>query len=180
MSLGTHAPAFALPDTVSGTVVRLDDLKSAKAIVVMFISNHCPYVQHVQSALVALANDYIPRGVSFVAIGSNDAASYPEDSPERMKEEAVRLGYPFVYLHDDTQDVARAYQAACTPDFYLFDGEQKLVYRGQLDSSRPGGTVPVTGVDMRNALDAVLNATPVDADQKPSIGCNIKWRKKNG
>jgi thiol-disulfide isomerase/thioredoxin len=177
MPLRTEAPTFTLPDVVSGTTMSLEELKSDTATVVMFICNHCPYVKHVQEGLVTLANDYIPQGVSFVAINSNDAESYPEDSPERMKQEAGRYGYPFPYLYDESQDVARAYQAACTPDFYIFDGDLKLAYRGQLDGSRPNNGVPVTGHDIRAALDAILSGVAISPDQKPSIGCNIKWRK---
>jgi peroxiredoxin len=176
LDLGTEAPAFTLLDTVSGTAMSLDDLKSQIATVIMFICNHCPYVIHVREELVRLANDYRPRGISFIAISANDAARYPEDSPEKMKEAAVMYGYPFPYLFDETQEVARAYEAACTPDFYIFDGAMKLVYRGQLDDSRPRNDVPVTGADIRAALDALLAGTPVPTGQKPSIGCNIKWR----
>ncbi|RMF00015.1 MAG: thioredoxin family protein [Chloroflexi bacterium] len=174
--LGTLAPDFALPDVVSGQTVRLAEAKSDKATVVMFICNHCPYVKHVNSQLVALANDYQPKGVAFIAISSNDVENYPEDSPEKMKEVAETLGYPFPYLFDETQDVARAYDAACTPDFFIFDGQMKLVYRGQLDGSRPGNSVPVTGADVRAALDAVLAGQLPSPNQTPSMGCNIKWK----
>lgn len=174
--LGTLAPDFALPDVVSGQTVRLAEAKSDKATVVMFICNHCPYVKHVNGQLVALANNYQPKGVAFIAISSNDVENYPQDSPEKMKEAAETLGYPFPYLFDETQDVARAYDAACTPDFFIFDDQMKLVYRGQLDGSRPGNTVPVTGADVRSALDAVLAGESPAAVQVPSMGCNIKWK----
>jgi peroxiredoxin len=174
--LGFTAPDFRLPDVTTGKTRSLDDLKSDKATVVMFICNHCPFVKHVNHQLVALANDYISKGVSFVAISSNDAVNYPDDSPEKMKEVAARLKYPFPYLYDETQEVAKAYDAACTPDFYIFDASMKCVYRGQLDDSRPGNNKPVTGKDMRAALDALLENKPVSQDQKPGIGCNIKWK----
>ncbi len=175
--LGTQAPPFNLPDTVSGEMMSLEQLKSDRATVVMFICNHCPYVKHINSGLVELANDYLPQGVSFVGISSNDVEAYPDDGPERMKEVAQELGYPFPYLYDESQDVARDYQAACTPDFYLFDGQMKLVYRGQMDGSRPNSGQPVTGQDLRQALDDVLAGRPVDPEQKASLGCNIKWRE---
>ena len=174
--LGTNAPAFELPDAVSGETVTLQSLRSEKATVIMFICNHCPFVKHVQSELVNLAKDYQPKGVSFIAISSNDTVQYPADSPEKMNEEAERAGYPFVYLFDETQNVARDYDATCTPDFFIFDGGLKLAYRGQLDDSRPNSGIPLTGGDIRKALDAILSGTPVDQTQKPSMGCNIKWR----
>lgn len=176
LPLGTSAPAFTLPNAVDGREYSLDDLKSDKATVIMFICNHCPYVKHVQEGLVKLANDFIERGVSFVAINSNDVENYPEDSPEKMKEVAERLGYPFPYLFDETQQVARAYDAACTPDFYIFDGDMSCVYRGQMDDSRPGNGKPVTGQHIRAALENLLNGEPVETEQLPSIGCNIKWK----
>lgn len=176
LSLGTEAPAFVLSDVVSEKEMSLDDLKSDEATVIMFICNHCPYVKHVQSELVRLAEDYIPQKVNFIAISSNDVENYPEDSPELMREEAKKWGYPFPYLYDETQAVARAYDAACTPDFYIFDGAMKLIYRGQLDDSRPGNGKPLTGKDMRSALDDYLKGNPVTPDQIPSQGCNIKWR----
>ena len=157
--------------------MSLGQLKSDKATVIMFICNHCPFVKHVNAGLVELANDYRPKGVSFVAISSNDVENYPEDSPEKMKDYAARLGYPFPYLYDESQDVARAYKAACTPDFYVFDSEMKLVYRGQMDSSRPNKGIPVTGEDIRAALDNILAGKPVSAEQMPSLGCNIKWKE---
>lgn len=176
LPLGTKAPDFKLTDAVSGKALGLDELKSDKATVVMFICNHCPYVKHVQKGLVELANDYIPKEVSFIAINSNDVAKYPEDSPANMKSVALKLGYPFPYLFDETQEVARAYDAACTPDFYVFDADVKLVYRGQMDDSRPSNGKPVTGKNMRETLDRILSGKPVDPDQVPSIGCNIKWK----
>lgn len=175
--LGTQAPNFLLPDTVSGKRLKLEDVKGEKGTVVMFICNHCPFVKHVNQGIVALANDYQDSGIGFVAISSNDIANYPEDSPELMKKTAVQESYSFPYLYDDSQEVAKAYDAACTPDFYIFDADLKLVYRGQLDDSRPENGIPVTGNDMRKALDALLAGKPVTKDQKPSIGCNIKWRE---
>lgn len=177
LELGTTAPGFSLPDTISGKVLSLQALKSNKATVVMFICNHCPFVQHVNQGLVELANEYQAKGISFIAISSNDIQTYPEDSPEKMRQYAARLGYPFPYLFDETQEVAKAYRAACTPDFYIFDQDLKLVYRGQLDDSRPGKDIPVTGVDMRSALDNLLAGKAVNPDQKPSMGCSIKWKE---
>lgn len=176
MPLGTPAPAFVLPDAVSGKTLSLDALKGSKVTVVMFICNHCPYVKHVQPQLVRVARDYLPRGVAFIAISSNDAVKYPEDAPARMKEIAREASYPFPYLYDESQAVARAYHAACTPDFFLFDAALACVYRGQFDASRPGNNVPVTGADLRAALDAVLAGRAVHPDQKPSVGCNVKWK----
>lgn len=176
LPLGTKAPHFKLRDAVNEKEFSLDELKSDKATVVMFICNHCPYVKHVQKGLVELANDYIPKGVSFIAVNSNDVEKYPEDSPANMKTIALRLGYPYPYLFDETQDAARAYNAACTPDFYVFDAGLKLAYRGQMDDSRPGNGKPVTGKNIREALDKVLKGEPVGEDQVPSIGCNIKWK----
>lgn len=177
VELGTKAPAFTLKDVVSGEQKSLSQLKSDKATVIMFICNHCPFVKHVNKELVRLANDYIPKGISFVAISSNDVENYPQDSPDKMKKVAEEQGYPFPYLYDETQEVAKAYQAACTPDFYVFDGDLKLVYRGQLDDSRPGNNEPVNGKDIRAALENILAGKPVDKNQKPSIGCNIKWKR---
>ena len=177
MPLGTKAPAFSLPDTVSGEQLSLDHLKSEVATVVMFICNHCPYVKHVQPELVRLAQTYQAKGVAFVAISSNDAAGYPEDAPDQMKAVARRLGYSFPYLYDQTQEVAKAYGAVCTPDFFVFDADLKCVYRGRLDDSSPGNGRSLTGSDLRAALDAILERRPVSADQKPSQGCNIKFRK---
>lgn len=176
MPLGTKAPNFNLADAISGKNKSLKELKSDKATVVMFICNHCPFVKHVQTGLVKLANDYLPKGISFVAISSNDVKNYPDDSPGRMKEVAKQFGYPFPYLYDESQDIARAYGAACTPDFYIFDKDLKCVYRGQMDDSRPSNDIPVTGKDIRAALDAILAGKSVSEDQKPSIGCNIKWK----
>ena len=176
LPLGTKAPEFRLLNAVDNEQYHLNDLVSEKATVIMFICNHCPYVKHVQYGLVELANDYIPRGISFIAINSNDVDNYPADHPDKMKEDAERLGYPFPYLFDETQEVARAYDAACTPDFYIFDGERLCVYRGQMDHSRPGNDKPVTGEHIREALDRLLNGDSVGEDQIPSIGCNIKWK----
>lgn len=177
MPLGTPAPDFMLPDTVSGNALRLADVAGKQATVVMFICNHCPYVKHVNAELVKLAGDYLPRGVGFVAISSNDAGNRPEDGPAQMAEQASQLGYPFPYLYDESQDVARAYDAVCTPDFFVFDGGLKCAYRGQLDASRPGNDKPVTGADMRAALESILAGQRIaDAEQIPSQGCNIKWK----
>ncbi len=174
--LGFPAPDFTLPDTITGEEKSLQELKSDKATVVMFICNHCPYVKHVIHGIIDLANDYIPKDVSFVAISSNDVENYPADSPENMEAWAKELNFPFPYLFDETQEVAKAYSAACTPDFSIFDGAMKCVYRGQLDESRPGNHFPVTGEDIRQALNAILAGKPVSQEQKPSVGCNIKWK----
>lgn len=176
LPLGTVAPDFNLLDTVSGNTLPLDQLKSPVATLIMFICNHCPYVKHVNSELVRLANDYQSQGVSLVAISSNDVINYPQDGPDRMKETAQQLGYQFPYLYDESQQVAGDYQAACTPDFYLFGPDMKLVYRGQLDSSRPGNGLPVTGEDLRHALDGLITGKDVTSEQIPSVGCNIKWK----
>ena len=175
LPLGTRAPTFKLPDTVSGKELALESLKGEKGTVVMFICNHCPYVKHVRGELAALARDYAPRGVAVVAIMPNDVAQYPEDGPEAMRREKEEAGYDFPYLYDETQEVAKAYRAACTPDFFLFGPELRLVYRGQLDDSRPTNGVPVTGRELRAALDAVLDGRPVPPEQTPGIGCGIKW-----
>jgi peroxiredoxin len=175
LPLGTKAPDFRLPDT-SGKTVSLAEFANAPALVVVFMCNHCPYVKHIRNGLAQLARDYASRGVAVVGISSNDAVNYPADSPSKMAEEAKSAGYIFPYLFDETQEVAKAYRAACTPDFYLFDQEQRLVYRGQMDDSRPGNNVPVTGKDLRAALDALLAGKPASPQQKPSMGCNIKWR----
>ena len=175
LPLGTAAPEFRLPDP-SGRIVSRDDFAGAPALLVAFICNHCPYVQHIRAGLAAFARDYEKRGLAIVAISANDVASHPEDAPPKMAEEAKRAGYVFPYLYDETQAVARAYRAACTPDFFLFDRAGRLVYRGQFDASRPGNKVPVTGKDLRAAADAVLAGRPVAAEQTPSIGCNIKWK----
>jgi thiol-disulfide isomerase/thioredoxin len=176
LPLGTVAPDFSLPDTVSGALVSLAEVASDKATVIMFLCNHCPYVIHVNPELVRLARDYAPLGVSFVGISSNDVEKYPQDGPEEMRRLAMEQGYDFPYLYDATQEVARAYDAACTPDFYIFDGSMRLVYRGRLDNSRPNSDTPLTGADMRAALDAVLAGQPVAERQYPSGGCNIKWK----
>lgn len=176
VKLGTAAPAFELPDTISGQNFSLNDVKGSTATVIMFICNHCPFVKHVNSELVRLANDYNSADIGFAAISANDAVNYPEDAPDRMKKVALELGYPFPYLYDETQAVAKAYDAACTPDFFIYDKNLQLVYRGQLDDSRPGNSIPVTGSDVRNALDCLRANQPVPINQKPSIGCNIKWK----
>ena len=176
LSLGTVAPDFSLPDP-RGKVVAKSDFANAPALLVMFICNHCPFVKHVQSQLVQLGREFQSHGVAVVAINSNDAANYPEDSPARMAEVAATAGYTFPYLYDESQTVAKAYQAACTPDFFLFDRQQRLVYRGQLDDSRPDNGIPVTGRDLRAAIEATLSGAPVASQQKASIGCNIKWKK---
>ncbi|HYF02145.1 MAG TPA: thioredoxin family protein [Patescibacteria group bacterium] len=176
LPLGTMAPDFTLPNVVSGTNITLKEIASEKATVVMFICNHCPYVIHVLDGILHLANDYIPAGISFVAISSNDVENYPQDSPEKMKELAIQNSFPFPYLYDESQAVARAYDAACTPDFYVFDNTLQLVYRGQMDGARPSNEIPVTGEDLRKALDAVLRGEEVFSEQRPSLGCNIKWK----
>lgn len=179
LPIGTLAPIFILPDTISGQLLSLNDLRSDKATVVIFICNHCPYVLHVKDELVKLARDYQPKGVSFVAISSNDVENYPQDGPEAMKVFARESGFTFPYLYDETQDVARAYEAACTPDFYVFDGELRLRYRGRLDESHPKmeNPKPVTGSDLRGALNAMLANQLVSEIQYPSMGCNIKWKQ---
>jgi peroxiredoxin len=178
LPLGTQAPDFSLPDP-SGRVVSLADLAGSPAYVVMFITNHCPYVKHVQAELADLAREYQARGVAIVAINSNDIEAYPDDRPERMAEVARATGFTFPYLYDETQAVAQAYHAACTPDFFVFDRDRRLAYRGQLDGSRPANDVPVTGGDLRAAIDAVMAGTPLSMDQAPSLGCNIKWKPGN-
>ena len=178
LPLGTKAPDFSLPDA-SGKKVSLSDFADAPAVLVIFLCNHCPYVKHVAAGLAELAKDYQRRGVAVVGINSNDVQNYPDDSPAKMAEEVKARGYTFPYLYDATQCVAKAYRAACTPDFYVFDRERKLVYRGQMDSSRPRSGVPVTGEDLRAALDAVLAGQPVSANQRASLGCNIKWKPGN-
>jgi len=175
LPLGTAAPDFRLPNP-SGKLVSLSEFKNAPALVVVFMCNHCPYVKHIREGLAKLARDYQPKAVAVVGINSNDVANYPADSPAKMAEESATVGYVFPYLYDETQAVAKAYRAACTPDIYLFDKDQRLVYRGQFDDSRPGNGIPVMGKDLRAALDAVLAGKPVPPDQKPSIGCNIKWK----
>jgi thiol-disulfide isomerase/thioredoxin len=175
--LGTQAPDFTLPEVVYGKPISLEDVRGAQATVIMFICNHCPYVLHINEELVRLANDYTPHGCSFVAISSNDVELYPDDAPDKMKYHALEFGYPFPYCYDETQDVARAYKAACTPDFFVFDAELRCVYRGQFDDARPGNGIPPNGHDVRAALDALLRGEAVSQEQKPSIGCNIKWKK---
>jgi peroxiredoxin len=175
LELGTKAPDFSLPDT-EGNTVSLSDFKDAPSLLVIFLCNHCPYVKHVRHELAKLGREYQGKGLAVVGISSNDVATHPDDSPERMRQEKAEVGYTFPYLYDETQDVAKAYQAACTPDFFVFDGERRLVYRGQLDDSRPGNPIPVTGKDLRAALDAVLAGRPVAEKQRPSMGCNIKWK----
>lgn len=179
LALGTKAPSFKLLDTVSDEMLSLEDCKGIKGTVIMFICNHCPFVIHVNTQLVELAKEYKSKGIDFVAISSNDIGTHPQDGPKFMKKTAIDEGYIFPYLYDQTQEVARAYNAACTPDFYVFDAQMELAYRGQLDGSRPGNDIPVTGEDIKNALNALLNHQPVPGNQKPSIGCNIKWRPKN-
>ena len=174
--LGSTAPAFRLPDTVSGKEMSLSELKGSAATVVMFICNHCPYVKHLNVALIKVARTFEPKGVHFVAISSNDVSQYPEDGPSQMKIVARQLEYPFAYLYDETQEVARAYDAACTPDFFVYDKDMKLAYRGQFDDSRPKNDAPITGKDLINALDSLVSGKEVPTDQKASIGCNIKWK----
>lgn len=177
LELGTPAPDFRLPDaTAGGRLVSRDGFREARALLVAFICNHCPYVKHIREGLARFAADYEGEGLAMVAISANDADSHPEDAPEAMAAEARAQGYRFPYLHDETQQVAKAFRAACTPEFYLFDADRKLVYRGQFDDSRPGSDVPVTGRDLRAAVDRVLSGRPVDPEQKPSVGCNIKWK----
>jgi peroxiredoxin len=175
VALGTSAPPFKLPDVVSGREISLNYAQGSVGTVIMFICNHCPYVKHINTGLVKLAIEYQNRGISFVAISSNDAEKYPEDGPEKMKAMALQLGYPFPYLYDESQEVARAYDAACTPDFFVYDKDLKLVYRGQFDDSRPSNQISVSGSDLRKTLKALLEGKSVPADQKASIGCNIKW-----
>ncbi|HXH50013.1 MAG TPA: thioredoxin family protein [Terriglobia bacterium] len=176
--LGTLAPSFSLPDT-EGKVVSLDDYKQAPALLVVFLCNHCPFVKHVLPQFVELAREYQQRGVGIVGISSNDVSNYPDDSPQKMAELSTKMEFPFPYLYDESQQVAKDYGAACTPDFYLFDREGRLVYRGQMDDSRPGNGRPVNGSDLRSAMDAVLEGRALPDDQKPGIGCNIKWKPGN-
>ena len=176
VALGTMAPDFTLSDTVSGKDLSLEDIKGVVGTVIMFICNHCPFVKHVNAELVKLANDHKSMGIGFVAINSNDVINHPEDSPELMIQVARQLKYSFPYLYDESQDVAKAYNAACTPDFFIYDKNLKLVYRGQLDDSRPGNEIAVTGNDIRNALDCLIKGQPIPELQRPSIGCNIKWK----
>ena len=177
LSLGTNAPDFQLPDVVSGTTISLGTFAGKKGLLVMFICNHCPYVQHIKAELAQLGKDYAGKNLGIVAISANDAVNYPDDAPEKLKTMAQELGLTFPFCYDESQSAAKAYTAACTPDFFLLDADRKLAYRGQLDDSRPGNNKPVTGRDLRAAMDAVLAGQPVSQDQKPSIGCNIKWKK---
>ncbi len=176
LPLGTKAPDFNLINTVDNTMVSLEASKGSFGTLIMFICNHCPFVKHVNSELSQLAKDYTSKGINTIAISSNDAINYPDDAPALMKENAIANDFIFPYLYDETQAVAKAYDAACTPDFYIFDKDLKLVYRGQLDNSRPGNGIPVTGTDLRAALDALLHNQPINEIQKPSMGCNIKWK----
>lgn len=175
--LGTRTPGFTLPDTVSGKELSWDDVKGAKGTLVAFICNHCPFVKHVNPELVRISREFGPKGIHIVAISSNDAEQYPDDGPEQMRTHAKAMGYDFPYLYDESQEVARDFDAACTPDFFLFDGQEMLVYRGQLDASRPGNDIPLSGHDMRKAMNALLEGRAIDELQYPSIGCNIKWKK---
>jgi peroxiredoxin len=177
LALGTSAPDFALPDVVTKSEVSTHTAAGPKGLLVMFICRHCPFVKHLEKALAQLGHDYKGKGIGIVAISSNDAVNYPDDAPASLAQQAKTVGFNFPYLYDETQEVARAYDATCTPDFFLFDSALKLVYRGQFDASRPGNEIPVTGKDLRAALDAVIAGKPVNPGQHPSIGCNIKWKK---
>jgi len=176
LPLGTTAPQFELEDVISGLPVSLSDNSSSRATVIMFICNHCPYVKHINTELTRLANDYQSKSVRFIAINSNDVENYPDDSPENMRLTATQHNYPFPYLYDESQETAKAYKAACTPDFFVFNHELALVYRGQLDDSRPSNGIVVDGHSLRNALDCILSNSPITFEQKPSLGCNIKWK----
>lgn len=176
LTLGTDAPDFSLPDVLTGRNVSMKSVAGRKGLLVMFICRHCPFVKHLEKALAQLGRDYEGKRIGIVAISSNDATNYPDDAPQSLAAQARELGFPFPYLYDETQAIARSYDATCTPDFFLFNGGLKLVYRGQFDDSRPGNNVPVTGKDLRNAMDALLAGQPVHPVQKPSIGCNIKWK----
>ncbi len=177
LELGTRAPDFKLPDVISGKEFALSNVKSDIATVVMFLSNHCPYVKHINSQLAKVSDKYISKGISFVGISANDADAFPDDAPEKLKKQAERFGFAFPYLFDETQQVAKAYKAACTPDFFVFDKDLKLVYRGQFDSSRHKNDIPVSGKDLSEALDALIFDKAVNEEQQPSSGCNIKWKK---
>jgi peroxiredoxin len=179
LELGRPAPDFSLPEPATEKSVSLADFQGAPGFLVIFMCNHCPYVKHIRHALVDFAREYQPKGLKIVGINANDADNFPDDSPAKMVEEVNDLKLPFPYLYDESQLVARAYKAACTPDLYLFDADQKLVYRGQFDTSRPGSDIPVTGADLRAAVDALLAGKPIPTDQKPSLGCNIKWKPGN-
>jgi len=176
MPLGTTAPDFTLPDTVSGTELSLSQLKGLNGTLIIFMCNHCPFVIHIEDELVKLAKDYPNNSLSIVAISANNIDTHPQDGPDQMKTKAEKLGFGFPYLYDESQDTAKAYGAACTPDLFLFDADLKCVYRGQFDDSRPGNNLPVNGKDIREAIDALLNGTPINPQQTPSIGCNIKWK----
>lgn len=176
LELGTTAPDFSLTDVTTGKTVRRDDFSGSKALLVIFICAHCPYVKHIEKGLAALGKDYEGKPVSIVAISSNDVTTHPDDSPANLKRQAQTLGFTFPYLYDESQAVAHAYKAACTPDFFLFDAERRLVYRGEFDRSRPGNGIALTGEDLRSAIDAALAGKPPLEDQRPSIGCNIKWK----
>lgn len=177
LELGTHAPDFSLPDVITDNTVHRHQVAREKGLLVMFICAHCPYVKHIGKELAQLGTDYEEKPIGIVAISSNDAQNYPADAPDGLRKQAQRLGFVFPYLYDESQSVARAYDAACTPDFFLFDGDLRLVYRGQFDGSRPNSGIPVTGSDLRAALDAVLTGKPIAAEQRPSLGCNIKWKE---
>ncbi len=179
LALGTQAPDFSLPDVRTGAMVSPKDFLGKRGLLVMFICAHCPYVKHIQEEIARVGKDFGPKGIAFIAVGSNDAVNYPDDGPLGLRAQAERFGFDFPYVFDETQNVAKAYRAACTPEFYLFDASQKLYYRGQLDDSRPKNTLPVTGQDLRAALDSLLTGQTAPGDQKPSIGCNIKWKKGN-
>lgn len=176
LALGTKAADFSLPDTISGKMLSLQDVATAKATVIMFICNHCPFVQHITKEIVRVAEHYQKQDIHFIAISANDAIKYPQDGPEKMKQFAAANHFNFPYLYDESQSTAKAYQAACTPDLYVFDGDLRCVYRGQFDDARPNKEIPITGHDLRAALDAIIAGKPVNADQKPSVGCNIKWK----
>ena len=176
LALGTAAPEFSLPDVVSGKIIDLHSAAGTKGLLVMFICRHCPFVKHVEKELARLGRDYEGKDIGIVAISSNDAANFPDDALESLADQAREVGFTFAYLYDETQDVAHAYDAACTPDFFLFDSNRKLIYRGQFDDSRPGSGVPITGKDLRNAMDALLAGEAIHPIQKPSLGCNIKWK----
>jgi thiol-disulfide isomerase/thioredoxin len=179
LALGTAAPDFSLPDVVSGNIISPASFADAKGLLVMFLCPHCPYVKHIQSTLSSLLKEFADEPLGIVAIGSNDAVQFPDDGPDGLRTQAVELGFFFPYCYDESQSVAQAYRAACTPDFFLFDAARRLVYRGQMDSARPKNDTPVTGGDLRAALDAVLAGRPVNPTQRPSLGCNIKWKKGN-
>ncbi|HMO18552.1 MAG TPA: thioredoxin family protein [Oligoflexia bacterium] len=176
LPLGTKAPLFSLPDVVTSEIITLESVYGIKGTLLMFICNHCPFVKHIESELISIANDFQPKGIKVIGISSNDVEKYPADHPDKMRELAIERNYPFNYLYDESQEVAKSFDAACTPDFYLFDKDLFLVYRGQLDDSRPDNGIPVSGKDLRNALTSVLNGVAPDNEQYPSIGCNIKWK----